>query len=449
MPNPSEKQNKEQSSIPDEQQRLLKTRVREYLVAGHGENPDRPILTLEDLDTFRSVPKESLQALVSEVTDIVAKEIRQEQPTELKYREEAPEKVASTFAGALKFESGKVDEESVAQAMSARIAEIAEQVLEEKEIPTDLQKYTPEETVIDLDDKEQPESIRREYTDRGLELMRDVLSGIDHYAVFASTAVYLHGAEVTTGTEATDKILHRAPGDMDLAMWDRRSFGQVQERISNLTRHPQVARVELDRKGQMKQMTGQSTETWGGAVILNGEDGQEVAYHFEIFLNTDGKDRLVDPQMREMMTRKRGLSILSMEGLQRQYMKNLIIEHRVSDAAVHVDRVLTGNVAVLEHIERAFDHWASTGQWPTDPEWTTLLEEVGVAPRQLAEFYLLHQERQNTPESDTRKQQMLWTQITAILGEFKTKVAARKKKVEVLHSAYTKEAEQDTDSFAA
>lgn len=442
---PEKHKNNSTEALQDARNRLA-MRVREFLV----DRPHPPTLTPEDINTFRGVPKESMQALVAEVTNMVRHEIDAEQPTELQYRKEDPSTVKDVFMDALHTQE---QTERTIESKRQHIVDVASHVIKEVEIPTELQHAEINTDMVDLDKKDDASTLekRRQYTDMGLELMRTVLSDIDDYTIFASSAMYLHSDRNEPGSEE-QTMMNTPPGDLDIAMWSREDFDRFQQRVSNLDRSDQVKRVEIDRKGKTKRLSGQTTETWGGVIVLNGDDGEEAAYHFEVFLNTDNSDRLMDTTTRRLTTKRRGLNVLTMEGLQRQYTKNLELEHRVSDAAVRIHETLTSDERILGMVDEAFTQWQKTGAWPADQKWIELLDQIGISARQLAEYYVLDQKMRDIDPADQNaeeKRQARWTEMTAIVGEFKTKVRARKKKVRGIRHARFGAEEEDTETLAA
>lgn len=281
------------------------------------------------------------------------------------------------------------------------------------------QTLTPEleETkadVIDIEDPETDPEIKRAAADAGLALMREVLRGIDGYAVFASSARYLQGqAKDIPGFDAP-------PGDFDGAVWDRDTLRHIQERLAN------VPGVQFDRDGKWKRMGGGS-EVMGGEVIMEvdtSEGRRKVNYPFEFFYG----NFIVTQDVKRQRETVFGFQTLSLDGLQQQHLNNLRFENRVGANTQQVAKFL-----VNPEVETQLKSLLSGDK---DPAAEAMLKRLDLTQNDLQEFYRMRDHIVTTSFSesgDVLEEHI--SDLAILLSGFKTKIPKRIKDIRLLRKA--------------
>ncbi len=274
-------------------------------------------------------------------------------------------------------------------------------------------KEISEPDVIDLESPETPPEIRMAAADAGIALMRDVLNGIDDCVVFASTALYLQGIQRGI-TE-----FQVPPGDFDAAVTQEQTLRRIQERISN------VPGATFENDGQWKKMGGEA-QLLSGQIIMDiqtphGE--KRVAYPFEFFLNTFIADKRV-LQYQENLS---GLNVLTMEGLQNQYLNNLNFELRVG-----VNTETVAKFLLQPQVERQLQRFLD-GE--TDPVVDKILQRLELTSDDVRKFYSIRNEMMSSLSASGESFEERMSDLAILLSGFKTKIPKRQKNVEQLQRA--------------
>ncbi|MEK7105596.1 MAG: hypothetical protein AAB865_02855 [Patescibacteria group bacterium] len=186
---------------------------------------------------------------------------------------------------------------------------------------------TDEALVPCVEDEHVPAEIKEQVTNKGIQLMREALFGIEEYAVFASTAMYLYGEQHEI------KELQTIPGDFDGVVRDEATLKLVRERLQNLPG------IEFEREGRFGVIKRDEARILSGTLHI--ETGAQhmpvVRYPFEFF-TVDSK--IIPPNVFRKRQRLQGLNVLSLEGLQNQYINNLSFEtslhRRVSEIIAYL-----------------------------------------------------------------------------------------------------------------
>jgi hypothetical protein len=216
-----------------------------------------------------------------------------------------------------------------------------------------------------------------------------VLDGLEDYAVFSSTAMYLHGQRL--GDRIPGEAWAVPPGDLDINFFTEKSWRMAGERLRQ-------AGAVIDKDGE-PLFPGQEIRVISGT--LNG-------YPFEFFLKTA---RIVVEQFNERTVKLQGLRVLALEDVQRQYQNNLEFDSRLWR---EVQRV----VAALEAAQRS----------PVDFE--QMCEHLEVTPAEARQAITLWDAYQLTPNDQVRAE--LEKQLSSLIGGVKTKTAQRRKNLQQL-----------------
>lgn len=394
----------------------LTERVREAIDRqARGEEPER-VLTQQDVRALRRLPFETMQDFVDEVVrDTMsahegAEAAEAKEPTgEGEITEPLMEDIA--------------EHEKVIEDLDF-VENTAEDVV--KWYEEQKQEKGPAGDILDLESPDLAKEEKVRATEVGLEVMRNVFSGLDNYVVMASTALYLHGKSIeqTSGEERfIDSI---PPGDLDVAVFDQGDFNAIMERLQRIEAHPSVDSVSIKRP---EQIPGEDTKKMNGHIILNME-GKKYKYSLEFFLNTRGTHRLINPQTQKMSQKQEGIRVLNLEGLQRQYQTNLSIEKRIDAAVEPIREALTTDADVISVIHEGFEHWAENKTWPESGKFKDLVDHFQITPKDLAIAYGLNKDlREAEGSGNVAASTVIRSQLARVLGPFKTKVEKRRKNV--------------------
>lgn len=192
-----------------------------------------------------------------------------------------------------------------------------------------------------------PVEIKEFATNEGIRLMREALAEIKNYAVFASTAMYLYGHQYGI------KELQAIPGDFDGVVKDESTLKQVRERLDK------IPGLVFDRGGRFGVIKRDQARILSGNVYLETGNPEVpiIKYPFEFF-TVDTK--IIPPDVFHKRRELHGVQVLSLEGLQNQYLNNLSFESRlagrVSDMVIYLTRPdvrerEARTQAVLEHLQ--------------------------------------------------------------------------------------------------
>jgi hypothetical protein len=262
--------------------------------------------------------------------------------------------------------------------------------------------------VINIERTDTPSEIKKAAADAGIMIMRDVLKGIDDCVVFASTALYLQGLE--RGIVE----FQIPPGDFDASVTQEQTLKQIQERLSN------VPNVEFHNDGKWKRIVGDS-QVLSGQIIMDiqtplGE--QRVAYPFEFFLRTF----ITDESILRHRENVRGLNVLTMEGLQQQYLNNLKFELRISENTEAVARYLLNPL-----VERQLQLFL---EGATDPVAEQILKRLELTVDDIKTFYRTRNEIASSLATTGESFEERMSDLAVLLSGFKTKIPKRQKNIE-------------------
>ena len=218
---------------------------------------------------------------------------------------------------------------------------------------------------------------RKRATEKGMALMKEILSPIETYAVFASTGMYLQG-------KAKDlPELQTLPGDFDVVVAKERDLQILRERLGN------VPGVRFKHDGGFKRFPGEDTRVLSGFLPIEerGPTGKPliIDYEFEIFWNSRiVTDRIIDE--REPVL---GFQVLTLEGLSNQYMNNLAFETAIEESSTEVVRFLTDPIHE-PFIRAEIERWQSIEDKSAMQASEVLIDltnELELGPTELLEFY--------------------------------------------------------------
>ena len=218
------------------------------------------------------------------------------------------------------------------------------------------------ETPQNLDDIEDF-GLRRQAFDIGLTKMKEVLRGMNGYAVFAGGAMQIQGIQ-----NEIKNFPEKPPGDLDVAVADTQTLFRIAER---LTKHG--AHIKGDKI---------TTSTLDGAKILAGHfvidiPGIDVPveYPFEFFANTT----LVPNDLIERAENDSGIRTLSLKDIKAQYSRNLSFETVVKNSTE----------SKLEYINRQefidLETSALAGDVSKKKELGLILKDIGLSYKELKE----------------------------------------------------------------
>jgi hypothetical protein len=302
-------------------------------------------------------------------------------------------------------EAEELDKEKVEQPK-----EKEEKAVEEKKIPE-----------MSVEDDLLSDESKFETTDKSLELMRQVLHEIPDYLVFASTAMYLHGKE--KGIEE----LVVPPGDLDIAVGSRRSLDRMRERLAN------VPGIKFDNQGKFQRFPGEDARKLSGEIPIEMKvDGKDTVVNvpFEAFYRSN----IVTKDIMRHQEKVRGLNILNLEGLQRQYLANVLVESKVKQSTDKLVDKLT-NPFFESTLRKQLDNVTSGKQ--AEPEhWVSeLLQQLDLTTEELQEFYQEKDKFEKSAIKDPAAKAEYDKKITGLLAGRKAKLPKRIKNIEQLKAA--------------
>ncbi|MBI4714067.1 hypothetical protein HY771_02695 [Candidatus Uhrbacteria bacterium] len=261
-------------------------------------------------------------------------------------------------------------------------------------------------------DIERPDTsieIKKTVADAGIKLMREVLRGIDGYVVFASTGLYLQGT--ARGLED----LQIPPGDFDVVVETDKDLKLIQERLRN------VPGVRFENNGKWKPMSG-------GAQVLSGDvlmtlkttaGEKKIRYPFEFYLDTF----IADQNIIQHKDQLAGLNVLSLEGLQQQYLNNLQFESRVGKRVEEVARFL-----LEPEIERMILGSFQSGEKNQDVE--EIMESLSLNRDEIENFYKIRDEMFPSLSLSGEELEEKLSKVAVVLSGYKTKLPKRLKNVQ-------------------
>lgn len=268
-----------------------------------------------------------------------------------------------------------------------------------------------ERRIRSVEDPELSQEVRERITDLGLDIMKDVMDGVDH-TVFASTALYIHGKK--HGLED----LTTTPGDFDANVVSESDLMRVRERLSN------VPGVKFDRDGEFKTFPTDKSQLLSGEILmrLSEDEDEDYAYPFEIFQDSF----LLPKNIKRFQKKERGLTVLSLEGLKNQYEKNLAFETRIQDFVNTMERFFEQPEVQLA----AFDMEEALNEHGIDM--ADLEEQLEMSKKQMQEFYNLREVANRSINREEREN--LEKDIVVLLSGLKTKIEKRKKNILLLQN---------------
>lgn len=207
------------------------------------------------------------------------------------------------------------------QDIEGELADESKEGAESVQEDNDVERYP---LVEDLPDKEHHLAV-----EQGLNAFRSILKGIDDYTLFASTAMYINGMRLGERGVSLGEEMERPPGDIDIAFSSREALFRFAERVQN------VPGAWVANDGRPMRLQGEDAMKFSGLIPveyeINGEK-KKAEYEFEAFLNSN---IVTEDVTRNNVRRMHGFNVLSLEGLRRQYEKNLRVEGAI-DADVEM-----------------------------------------------------------------------------------------------------------------
>jgi hypothetical protein len=158
---------------------------------------------------------------------------------------------------------------------------------------------------------------KKELTEIGLNIMQGIMDGIPDYVVFASTSLFLHGQKY-----GIEDFAQKPPGDFDCAVQSLATLKRIRSRLSN------VPGVAFDDDGRFHRFPTDEARKLSGVIHvgMRTADGiKKVPYEFEFFLNSF----IIPDHPQEFTENIHGMKMLDLEGLQKQYQKNLSFEGKI------------------------------------------------------------------------------------------------------------------------
>lgn len=250
---------------------------------------------------------------------------------------------------------------------------------------------------IDVSIEHLPVEVREKATEDMVQLMREVLRGLEKYAVFASTGLYLYGKRID------DASLRQPPGDLDVAVEDEATLHEIMQRLRN------VSGVTFDHEGIARPFHDE-TRVLAGKVLMSVND-TIISYPFEFFQNS----RIVNENVFRHREKIEGLNVLTLEGLKKQYINNLALETRILRAVDEVSAFLNEHAEELQQEGPLRDVVCTT---------------YNLSDEQLHDFYDI--QRRLSTERNEKERERLQSINSRILSGVKTKVAKRLRNVQQL-----------------
>lgn len=197
---------------------------------------------------------------------------------------------------------------------------VGEPVIEEKKTQSPEQER---EGALEIE--QVPEEAQREAIEKTLDNLREVFQGLRNYTLFGSAALYMNGRRLAERGTTLDAEIERTPGDIDIAVFKRDEMLELAKRLAR------VPGVELKNNGQPKRLAGEDAYRLKGVMEVPVEiEGEKtmVKYPIEAYLHSNiVTDRVANGTVRRM----EGLNVLNLEGLRRQYERNLSVEGRIDE----------------------------------------------------------------------------------------------------------------------
>jgi hypothetical protein len=227
--------------------------------------------------------------------------------------------------------------------VEGELADESKEGVESTQEDNDVERYP---LVEDLPDKEHHLAV-----EQGLNAFRNILKGIDDYTLFASTAMYINGMRLGERGVSLGEEMARPPGDIDMAFSSREALMKFAERVNN------VPGAWVANDGRPIRLQGEDAMKFSGLIPVeyqvNGET-KKAEYEFEAFLNSN----IVTPDVtRNNVRRMHGFNVLSLEGLRRQYEKNLRVEGNIDTNVEQISQFLVSDApeakAFVEEVQSA------------------------------------------------------------------------------------------------
>lgn len=291
-----------------------------------------------------------------------------------------------------------------------------------------------EEITLPFDSEQLSENEREQVVAKGIETMRNVFrdSGLDdRYAVFASTALYLHGIEkgLRDKKESEFDIFRIIPTDFDAIVASETDLAHVRSQLQHITAHA------FENNGAFKIFPTDHAALLAGHldVEITSDAGEiiPVQYSFEIFADSFLFDKNIIKNRTEHV---RGMNILSIEALQQQYIKIYEFETRIDTQARNVINTLsrTDVQKILgEYLESLTSN--SANRQNHSDEAKAILERLKLTPQEIKDFYNIKKQFDD-PTLDDENKRRLEQKMIHIVSGFITKTDQRKEKLESLHS---------------
>ena len=199
---------------------------------------------------------------------------------------------------------------------------------------------------------------------KAVKFFGDVLKDKD-YVVFASTAMRLNGEKYEEG----DGMLRReAPGDLDINFFNEADFYEFVRRMDQLG-----ATFATNEDGEVVR-----SSTHDGAKMVQGflNFDAEIPYQFEAFLNSS-----FVPDRKEYIHDIAGLRVLTVEGLSKQYERNLAMEEQVVGKVRDIKKFLDSDL---------FKELRNLGSIEVDGDRITLEDvyrDLGVTAKDVEDYF--------------------------------------------------------------
>ncbi len=258
---------------------------------------------------------------------------------------------------------------------------------------------------------------QKRVTDLAISTFGNILSEQKNYAVFASTALYLHGKRLKDREVEVGNTFDVPPGDFDVTVFSEKDLFDIRDRLGR------DERVQFQNNGQPILFPDKETKVISGTINLEVEtkNGRvRVPYEFEFFLNT----RIVSKNATRESIEINGLRVLTLDGLLAQYAKNLELETRVDREVQAVTKLLV-QLTRKEVLEKHSE----------------ILSLLRLTEKDLDLFYQIQKrltelEGANTTELTLKEslRQSLISQRATVLSGLKTKIPKRLANIEVIQS---------------
>lgn len=215
---------------------------------------------------------------------------------------------------------------------------------------------------------------QKEASNLALEKLRPIFNSIGDYAIFASTAMYLHGQKMKEAGDKRSREFDVPPGDLDLVTTSATAMDRFREQLTNLPE------AKLDGGGQYYFLDQGQAKVLSGKIKVWLASGKETEVDFEIFYNT----RILPKKTLEKKTKIMGFNVLNLEGLTEQYLNNLDLEARVDKEVRTIVEFLTAN---RDYFKKRLTAWRATGE--TNGELKKAGEKLEIQPEDFERFFEL------------------------------------------------------------